>query len=339
MKRRDVLIGGALVGLTPVLSEGGAVTYHPAANSEHAELSITDYRARIFGDWATAAAQGEATPELLGAVHADFLGAHSLARHANDRSTQLQAYRVMAWQGVLLTALHTRAGDIQRARQTAEVARQYGYQCGDRAAIASAYDRESIAEIWYGTPELGVKAATRGIALIENETARHFWPILAGLHSQAMVHYARSPNHIPLSEQHERRVLDWQQRLPEPRKPNSFDLAPSQIYNSLAIAHAYRQHEDAGMLFQTSFRATGYTARGRKGFRKLVRLNQAWAEASREPRKALDIATDVMRSFSAQNTVPDPIYRDRAVRVIKALPGAVPERWSLELRHLLFRSV
>lgn len=308
--------------------------YQATANTEPAELGITEYRARIFGDLATAAAQGEATPGLLTVVHSDFLNTHRIARHANDRSIQLEAYRIMAWQGVLLAALHTRAGDIQRARQSAEVARQYGYQCGDRAAIASAYDRESIAEIWYGTPEFGVRAATRGITLIENETAPHFWPILAGLHSQAMVHYARSSNHIPLSEQHERRVLDWQQRLPEPRRPNAFDLAPSQIYNSLAIAHAYRQHEDASKLFQVGFRATGYTARGRRGFRRLVRLNQAWAEASREPQKAIDIATDVMRSFDAENTVPDPIYRDRAARVLKALPAAVPARWSTELRRL-----
>lgn len=59
MKRRDVLIGGALVGLSPVLNQGGAVNYRPATNMHPADLSITEYRTRIFKEWAISAAQGE----------------------------------------------------------------------------------------------------------------------------------------------------------------------------------------------------------------------------------------------------------------------------------------
>ncbi|TDC96025.1 hypothetical protein [Actinomadura sp. 7K507] len=335
MERRQVLSGVALVGLMPVISKGRNLNHSPHVEKVRNELDISDYRKRIFYQWAPAAAHGEPTTPLLGEVHADFLVTRSLTIRANDPSRQREGYHVMAWQGVLLTALHTKLGNIMQARQSANVAREFGYQCGDRAAVASAYDRESIGEIWYGTPERGVQAATRGIHLAETGSGAHFWPILAGLHSQAMVHYARSSNHIALSEEHERRVLDWQQRLPETRRPNAFELVPSQMYNSLAIAHAFRRHEDAAELFSVGFRATGYSARGRKGFRKLLRLNQAWAEGSKQPRKGVEIACDVMHSFAQEGAAPDPIYRHRALRVLDALPASFPQRETTELRKLI----
>lgn len=336
MKRRQVLSGIALVGLTPFINGGERMMHFQSAALARNELGISDFETRIFQDWAVAAVHPESTRALLGEVHADFLVTRSLANHANGRTRQRAGYRVMAWQGVLLTTLHTRLGEIQQARQAAAIAREFGYQCGDRAAVASAYDRESIAEIWYGTPELGARASVRGIKVIEGEAGTHYGKlILAGLHSQAMVHYSRLPEHAGLSEEYERQVRDWQQRMPETRRPSAFELTPSQMYNSLAVAHAFRRQPSASEFFAAGFQATAYEAEERLRFRKLLRLNQAWSEAPHNPVRALEMAADVMRSFATDKAPVDPIYRHRAARTIHALPESVSAEWTAELRTLI----
>ena len=299
-------------------------------------LDISDFEARIFGGWAVAAARAQSTRALLAEVHADFLVTRTLANRANDRARQRAGYRVMAWQGVLITMLHTRLGEIQRARQSAAVAREFGYQCGDRAAVASAYDRESIAEIWYGTPELGARAAVRGINVIEHYAGTQLGKmILAGLHSQAMVHYSRLPEYAGLSAEYERKVRDWQQRIPDIRTPSALELSPSQMYNSLAVAHAFRRQTTARELFTAGFQATAHEAQDAKSFRKLLPLNQAWSEAPHDPKTALAIAADVMQSFARERTPADPIYQHRAIRTLRALPASVPAEWTAELRSLI----
>lgn len=299
-------------------------------------LDISDFEARIFGDWAVAAARTQSARALLAEVHADFLVTRTLTNRAGSRARQRSGYRVMAWQGVLLTALHARLGEIQQARQSAAVAREFGYQCGDRAAVASAYDREAIAEIWYGTPELGSQAAVRGIEVIGSEAGTQYGRmILAGLHSQAMVHYSRMPEHAGLFAKYERKVRDWQQCLPEIRRPNAFELSPTQMYNSLAVAHAFRRDPNASELFTIGFRATAYEAEESTRFRKLLRLNQAWSEAPHDPSRALTIAADVMHSFTREKAPADPIYLHRATRTLYALPASVPAEWTAELRSLI----
>jgi hypothetical protein len=336
MKRRQVLSGIALVGLTSIVNGGEKKMQFQSAALARNGLEISDFETRIFREWAVAAAHPQSTRALLREVHADFLVTRSLTNRASGRTRQRAGYRVMAWQGVLLTTLHTRLGEIQQARQAAAIAREFGYQCGDRAAVASAYDRESIAEIWYGTPELGSRAAVRGIKVIENEAETpHGKLILAGLHSQAMVHYSRVLDHAGLSEEYERQVRDWQQRLPEIRKPNAFELTPSQMYNSLAVAHAFRQQPSASEFFAAGFRATAYEANERMRFRKLLRLNQAWCEAPHNPGRALEIAADVMQSFARDKAPVDPIYSHRAARTIHALPKSVPPNRTAELRTLI----
>lgn len=336
MERRQVLSGIALVGLTSLVNGGEKVMHLQSATLARNGLGISDFETRIFQGWAVAATHPESTRALLGEVHADFLVTRSLTNRATSRAQQRAGYRVMAWQGVLLTTLHTRLGEIQQARQSAAAAREFGYQCGDRAAVASAYDRESIAEIWYGTPTLGSRAAVRGMKVIESETGTRCGQlILAGLHSQAMVHYSRLPEHAALSEEYERKVRDWQQRLPEIRKPNAFELTPSQMYNSLAVAHAFRQQPRARELFTAGFQATAYEAEERTRFRKLLRLNQAWSEAPHDPRRALEMAADVMQSFASEKAPVDPIYRHRAVRTLHALPKSVPPEQTTELRTLI----
>lgn len=83
--------------------------------------------------------------------------------------------------------------------------------------------------------------------------------------------------------------------------------------------------------FQTTAREGGEGVR----FRKLLRLNQAWAEAPHDPRRALAMAADVLQSFAREKTPADPIYRHRATRTLYALPESVPAEWTTELRTLI----
>lgn len=312
-QRRSLLAGISAVPFA-LLGEGGM------DSESYCSVDLDVYGERV-GLMAVQSARGAPADSLIYRLMEDYFTLQRFTiRKAFGKPERLTALSIMGWCAVLLANQYTKKADLVQARAWVQRAYSDGNMIRDPELLGQASYIAATVEFHYGNPELGVRHGRYGLYLTRNQKN----PLVRAMgYAGFMINTAKVGDY-PSMREAERDLLGLQQTMDEPKQITTFTLSPSQFYNALGLAHEVAKSPNAALYFtngEENMKPRGPNDTNGESFRWIFHFATTRSIAHVQPSLALAETEDTLKKISGRsNGHIDGLYRDRARKVIAALP-------------------